>query len=205
MGSSPAETGALAVRYLREFAGALERIVATSATGTEMSAEAALAEAVLAMEAAGLSANKIMFIGNGGSSAVASHAATDFMRTGGFRTQAFTDASMLTCFANDYGYERVYAEPIERMGKAGDLLAAISSSGRSPNILNGVEAARAGGLKVVTFSGFDKSNPLRSAGEINFYVPSHNYPIVEGTHMALIDSILQASVGRRGRSGQGHE
>ena len=83
-----------------------------------------------------------MFIGNGGSAGIASHLAIDFSKNGGLRALAFNDPSALTCLGNDLGYENVFAKQIELHGRAGDLLIAISSSGRSPNILNAVEAAR---------------------------------------------------------------
>src|SRR5579863_5845981 len=82
--------------------------------------------------------NKLMVIGNGGSAAIASHLATDYTKNGGIRTQAFNDGAMLTCLGNDLGYENVFAKQIEMFAQKSDLLVAISSSGRSPNILNGV-------------------------------------------------------------------
>ena len=88
-----------------------------------------------------------MFVGNGGSAGIASHLAIDFSKNGGMRAMAFNDPSALTCLGNDLGYENVFAKQIEFHGRAGDLLIAISSSGRSPNILNAVKAARAAQLQ----------------------------------------------------------
>ena len=125
--------------------------------------------------------------------------AIDYWKNGGIRATAFNDAALLTCLSNDYGYEQVFAKPIEMMSQAGDLLIAISSSGRSLNILNGVAAARKNGCGVVTFSGFAADNPLRSLGNINFYVPSESYGYVEITHLSICHSILDLSVGLKGR------
>lgn len=139
--------------------------------------------------------NKIMFIGNGGSAGITGHMAVDFSKNGKMRATAFNDGSMLTALGNDYGYEFVFAKQIEWQGRAGDVLIAISSSGKSPNILKGVEAARAHGCDVVTFSGFGEDNPLRQSGDVNFYVRSREYGFVEVAHQAIIHAILDLDMG----------
>jgi D-sedoheptulose 7-phosphate isomerase len=139
--------------------------------------------------------NKIMFIGNGGSAGICSHLAIDFSKNGGLRSMAFNDPSVLTCLGNDLGYENVFAKQIEFHGRSGDLLVAISSSGRSPNILRAVKAVRAANCKVVTFSGFTTDNDLRSAGDINFFVQSKEYGFVEVAHLALCHAVLDIDMG----------
>ena len=129
---------------------------------------------------------KILLIGNGGSAAICSHLAVDFTKSAGIRAVNFSDSSLLTCFANDYGYELAYAEMIHAYGDPGDLLFAISSSGRSTNILNAVEKASSQGIRTITLSGFDESNPLRSSGFINFYLESYDYNIVENGHEQIL-------------------
>ena len=84
-----------------------------------------------------------MFIGNGGSAGIASHIAIDFSKNGGTALAGVQRPPALTCLGNDFGYEHVFAKQIEIHAPAGDLLIAISSSGRSPNILAAVAAARA--------------------------------------------------------------
>ena len=86
--------------------------------------------------------DKIFFIGNGGSAAIANHMAADWMKNGGFRALSFSDSSLLTCVSNDIGYGSSFSVPIGRYGGPADLLFAISSSGASINILNGVLAAK---------------------------------------------------------------
>ncbi|MBF0560645.1 MAG: SIS domain-containing protein [Alphaproteobacteria bacterium] len=142
--------------------------------------------------------NKIMFIGNGGSAGICSHMATDFSKNGGMRSLAFNDGALLTCLGNDYGFEHVFAKQIEYHARAGDLLVAISSSGRSADILNGVAAARKVGCAVVTFSGFSSGNPLRSLGDMNFFVASDQYGFVEVAHQALIHAWLDIALGWSG-------
>lgn len=128
---------------------------------------------------------KVIFIGNGGSAAIASHQAVDFWKNGGIRAIAFNDSSLLTCIGNDYGYEHVFAKPIEMFAETPDVLMAISSSGKSQNILRGVEMAKSKGCSVITLSGFRPDNALRQKGHINFYVPSQSYGFVEISHLAI--------------------
>jgi len=143
--------------------------------------------------------NKIMFVGNGGSAGICSHLAVDFSKNGGLRAMAFNDASALTCLGNDLGYENVFAKQIEFHGRSGDLLVAISSSGRSPNILNAVKAGRAANCKVVTFSGFSEDNELRCLGDANFFVQSKEYGFVEVAHLALCHAVLDIDMGWSGK------
>lgn len=141
---------------------------------------------------------KVVFIGNGGSAGIASHLAIDFSKNGGMRSIAFSDASALTCLGNDYGYEHVFAKQLEFHARPGDLVVTISSSGRSPNIINAVAAARDGGCNVVTFSGFTDDNPLRSSGDVNFFVRSRQYGFVEVAHLSLCHAILDLDMGWQG-------
>ncbi len=133
---------------------------------------------------------KAIFIGNGGSAAIASHMAVDYSKNKGIRAWAPMDAAMLTCLANDYGYDQVYAKQIEYHGRKHDVAAIISSSGRSLNIIAAAEAARTRRLTaIVTFSGMNPNNTLRRRGNLNFYVPSTDYGLVEISHLALLHSV----------------
>lgn len=136
--------------------------------------------------------NKLIFVGNGGSAAIASHMATDYSKNGNIRSLALNDSSMLTCLGNDLGYDKVFSTQIELHAGSGDLLFAISSSGRSANILNAVNAARTAKCMVVTLSGFTTDNPLRSLGDINFYINSDRYGFVEIGHLTICHAILDA-------------
>lgn len=138
---------------------------------------------------------KIIIAGNGGSAAMASHVAVDLTKAAGIRAITFNEADLLTCFANDYGYERWVAKALEFYGDEGDLAILISSSGSSPNMINGANQARIMDMPVVTLSGFSADNPLRELGDINLWVESSAYNIVEMTHhiwlVAVIDYIIQ--------------
>jgi D-sedoheptulose 7-phosphate isomerase len=131
-----------------------------------------------------------MFIGNGGSAGIASHMAIDFSKNGRMPAMAFNDGAALTCLANDFGYEEVFARQMHFHARRGDLLVAISSSGRSQSILRAVDAAREIGCSVITMSGFEPTNPLRAMGEVNFYVARSEYGIVEVAHTALIHAVV---------------
>jgi D-sedoheptulose 7-phosphate isomerase len=137
-----------------------------------------------------------VFAGNGASASMASHMAADSLKNGRMRAIAFTDGSLLTCLGNDLSFSEVFAEPIRRFGGAGDVFFAISSSGRSPNIVEAADAALALDMHVLTLTGFDAENPLRQRGELNFYVPSHEYGDVESVHAAIAHRILDTVFGR---------
>jgi D-sedoheptulose 7-phosphate isomerase len=128
----------------------------------------------------------IYLIGNGASASMASHFAADLAKNGHLHTEVFSDLSLITAISNDISYEQVFAEPLRRRGRKGDMLVAISSSGRSPNILAAVEVARDLGMTVVTLSGMKADNPLRSLGALNAYVAASNYGMAEKCHAAIL-------------------
>ena len=138
--------------------------------------------------------HKLIIAGNGGSAAMASHVSVDFTKAAGIRAINFNEADLLTCFANDYGYERVFEKAVEFYGDEGDLLILISSSGSSENVVNAAQRAKKLGMEIITFSGFKSDNPLRKLGDINFWVDSKAYNIVEMTHhiwlLAIVDYII---------------
>lgn len=151
-------------------------------------------DAIVAAHGAG---NTLRFVGNGGSAGIASHMAVDFAKRGGIRSNALNDPAMLTCLANDLGYDQVFAKQLELHTRAGDILVAISSSGQSPNILSAGRVACDTDTKLFTYSGFSADNPLRQLGDINFYVASLEYGFVELTHMALLSALIDIQIGWR--------
>ena len=133
---------------------------------------------------------RIFFIGNGGSSSICSHMMEDYMKIGGKQTLSFTDAALITCFANDYGWENAMSKWIEFNFMPEDLLVAISSSGESKNIINAVNVAKEKGGKVITLTGFRRENCLGNLGDENIITPIRNYGIVESIHSILLHIIL---------------
>lgn len=134
--------------------------------------------------------HKLFFIGNGGSAGISMHMNTDFLKNGRLSTHSMHDPATLTCLANDYGYDEVFSRQIRMAGGAGDLLVAISSSGRSENILRAARLMKELGGTVLTFTGFAPDNPLRQLGDFNFYVPSSEYGIVESIHQLVLQQAV---------------
>jgi D-sedoheptulose 7-phosphate isomerase len=183
--------------YYDHLAQCLKRVEVTAQDGTSLSQGEALTTVIGWARAAHAAGRKLMFIGNGGSAGICSHMATDYSKAGNLRALAFNDGAMLTCLGNDLGYEQVFARQIEMHGADGDMLMAISSGGRSENILEGVAAARRRGCRVVTLSGFDADNPLRRLGDINFHLASDQYGTVEIGHLAICHAILDFACGQK--------
>ncbi len=177
--------------YFKEFSDLLERVEITDANTKQMlTKENALEKLVEEILSIKKNNKKIMIIGNGGSAAIAAHQALDYVRSCNIRAMSFDNPSLLTCMSNDFGYERIYEKLIESYADEDDALIAISSSGKSPNIINGVNKATEKKCKVITFSGFKKNNPLRKLGIYNFYVPSFSYGHVEMMHSLLLHSVV---------------
>ena len=144
------------------------------------------------------SGNKTLIFGNGGSAAMASHFSVDLTKNAGLRCVNFNEADLITCFANDYGFEHWVEKAVDFYGDEGDLLILISSSGSSENMLNGVKAAHNGKFNaVVTFTGFAENNPLGKLGNINLWVNSKAYNFIENIHQVWLLSIVDLIIGSR--------
>ena len=133
---------------------------------------------------------RIFFIGNGGSNSICSHLMEDFAKVLKYESFSFTDASLITCFSNDYGYDQAMVEWLKVYYKKDDILVAISSSGNSPNINNAVDYVNSVNKNVITLSGFKNDNKLVTKGKINFYLDSTSYGIVECYHQTILHTIL---------------
>lgn len=132
----------------------------------------------------------IAFIGNGGSAAIAIHMTSDFLKNGKMKTISFYNPATLTCLGNDFSYEDVFSKQVENIMRDGDMLIAISSSGRSANIVKAIEAAHEKNVDVLSFTGFDQDNTSRIKADISLYVPSHEYGIVESIHNLILQEIV---------------
>jgi D-sedoheptulose 7-phosphate isomerase len=139
---------------------------------------------------------KLIIAGNGGSAALASHVSVDFTKQGGVQAINFNEADLITCFVNDYGAENWIAKAIEFYSKKEDLAILVSSSGRSKNLVNAAKVSKQLGLKVVTLTGFDPDNPLRQIGDLNFWVDSVAYNIVENTHLIWLLLVCDMIIGK---------
>jgi len=141
---------------------------------------------------------KCLIFGNGGSAAMASHVSVDLTKNAKIRCVNFNEADLITCFSNDYGYDRWVEKAVEFYADEGDLVIFISSSGSSKNMINGVDAAKKSKLKsVITFTGFESDNPLRNSGDINLWVDSKAYNYVENTHQIWLLGIVDLIIGNK--------
>ena len=142
--------------------------------------------------------NKIMIFGNGGSAAIASHVSVDLTKNANIKCNNYNEADLITCFANDYGYERWIEKTIDFYANNHDVLILISSSGKSQNMINACKAARNKKMsKIITFTGHDKNNPLSKLGDINFWIDSKAYNFVENTHQVWLLTIVDLIIGKR--------
>lgn len=164
----------------------LRRLSVTGENGCECAPDDAFAALFQRTVRLRQESRTIYCVGNGASASIASHFAADMAKNGALHTEVFTDLALLSAISNDMGFEFVYAEPLRRRAKAGDLLVAISSSGSSPNILKCVDCARTLGIDVVTLSAMRADNPLRRSGFLNFYVPAGEYGDAESLHAMLL-------------------
>ena len=156
---------------------------------------------ILAVKEALVSASKkgckAIIVGNGGSSAIASHFAVDLTKNAKIRCINFNESTLITCFSNDYGYEKWVQKAVQFYGNSGDVFIGISSSGSSENILNGCIAATEKSFsKVITFSGFGPKNPLRKLGDINLWVDSKAYNLIENIHQFWLLAIVDLIIGK---------
>jgi D-sedoheptulose 7-phosphate isomerase len=141
---------------------------------------------------------KIIFIGNGGSAAIASHISVDLSKNAKIRSINFNEADLITCLSNDYGHENWMKAALNIYCDKGDLVVLISSSGRSLNILNAGKWCKKNKIKFITFSGNDSDNPLKKINSegINFWVDSKAYNHIEVMHLLLLMSITDCIIGK---------
>ena len=134
--------------------------------------------------------SKVFIFGNGGSAAIASHVTVDLTKNIKIKAMNFNEASLITCFSNDYGYEKWIEKSIEFYANKGDIVILISSSGKSKNMLNACKAAKRKKIsKIITLTGNKKNNPLSKLGDINMWVDSNIYNHIENTHQVWLLSV----------------
>ncbi len=185
----------LIAAHLKQSLIALER---ANSDASMLAAARAIAAAIIAALRAG---NKLLIVGNGGSAADAQHIAAEIVgrykqdRPGYAAIALTTDTSALTAIANDYGFEQIFARQVEGLGVRGDVLLALSTSGRSPNILSALNKARELGLVTIGFTG-GKGEAMRSACDHLLVAPTDDTPVAQQIHLAvghgICDEIEQA-------------
>jgi D-sedoheptulose 7-phosphate isomerase len=168
--------------YLRASREALDTAIADPAFVDTI---AAITDAVVAALAAG---NKVLFAGNGGSAGDAQHLAGELVsrfyydRPAAAGIALTVDTSVLTAIGNDYGFEHVFERQVQGLGRPGDVLIAISTSGHSPNILKALSAARAGGLVAVGFTG-RSGGAMLPLCDLCLRAPADSTPLIQQLHI----------------------
>ena len=159
--------------------------------------ERALTNSAPVMDAARLivttlrAGGKLLLFGNGGSASDAQHVAAEFVGRFLRDRRAFaaialtTDTSVLTAVGNDSTYEDVFARQVEALGLSGDVAMGITTSGRSPNVLRGLQAARARGLRTIALTGRD-GGPIGQHADVHVNVPSDATPRVQEVQRTLL-------------------
>ena len=141
--------------------------------------------------------SKVMIFGNGGSAAIASHFSVDLTKTANIRSTNYNEADLITCFSNDYGYERWVEKAIDFYSDENDVLILISSSGESKNMINACKFAKKKKFsKIITFTGHKEGNSLSKNGDINFWINSNIYNVVENAHQVWLLSIIDLVINK---------
>ena len=139
---------------------------------------------------------KVILLGNGGSASIASHVSVDLTKNANTRSINFNEADLLTCFSNDYGYEKVFSKCLEFYANKGDVVGIISSSGKSKNLIEAAKICKSKKILLFTLTGFLKSNPLKKMGDANLWVDSKSYNIIENIHQIWLLSIVDKIIGK---------
>jgi D-sedoheptulose 7-phosphate isomerase len=139
------------------------------------------------------SGGKLLIAGNGGSAADAQHVAAEFLSRFGFDRNPLpaialtTDTSVLTAIGNDYGFEHIFERQVRGLGRKGDMLIAISTSGRSPNVIAGLQAARNIGMTTIGFCG--SAGEMRALCDLLLAVPSDETALIQQIHISAFHAI----------------
>tara|TARA_B100001093_G_scaffold512331_1_gene581991 strand:+ start:2339 stop:2929 length:591 start_codon:yes stop_codon:yes gene_type:complete len=140
---------------------------------------------------------KIMIFGNGGSAAIASHVTVDLTKNARIRSVNFNESDLITCFSNDYGYDRWVEKAIDFYADKKDILVLISSSGKSKNMINACKAAKRRKIKVISLTGQSKNNPLLKISDVSLWINSKAYNYIENTHQLWLLTICDLIIGKR--------
>ena len=138
---------------------------------------------------------KLIFIGNGASASLASHASTDFTKQAKIRAVSFNDHNLITALSNDYGYEFWVQKAIDFYADPNDRIILISVSGKSQNLVKGLFYAKSKGISTASLTGCAKENPIKQNSDVSLWVNSKAYNIVESVHTIWITLIIDLFIG----------
>lgn len=179
--------------YSQELSCLLTQIEVTTISGEIISLDDGMKQVIEIILNKKKDSKKIIIVGNGGSAAIASHMQNDLCKAVAVRSLVFNETPLLSALSNDLSYAVAFEMLVNLWAEAGDVLIAISSSGRSENIIRAADAALNKNCSVITLSGFKHNNPLRRRGKVNFYIPNEDYGFVELGHSILTHYISDAA------------
>jgi|SaaInlStandDraft_5_1057022.scaffolds.fasta_scaffold104271_2 D-sedoheptulose 7-phosphate isomerase len=171
------------IEEVGQFQTLIKKIEFTIRDGSSLECEKGIQKNLEMLEKLRDGGGNLFLVGNGGSAGVVSHILTDFINVNKLNARTLHESTLISCMSNDYGYENSFSEPLSTLAKEKDLLIAISSSGRSANIRNAVISIKEAGGYAITLSGFGQNNPLRSMGDLNVWLDSNSYGLVEIGHL----------------------
>ena len=171
------------IEEVGQFQTLIKKIEFTIRDGSSLECEKGIQKNLEMLEKLRDGGGNLFLVGNGGSAGVVSHILTDFINVNKLNARTLHESTLISCMSNDYGYENSFSEPLSTLAREKDLLIAVSSSGRSANIRNAVKSMKEAGGYAITLSGFSKDNPLRSMGDLNVWLDSNSYGLVEIGHL----------------------
>lgn len=139
---------------------------------------------------------KVIIVGNGGSSSIASHVSVDLIKVVGIKSVNFNEHNLITCLTNDYGQERWVQKALEMYLEKKDLVILISSSGKSPNMINAAKFVKKHKNYLITCTGFSNNNPLSKYGDVSMWINSKSYNVVENMHQVLLLMAADLALGK---------
>jgi D-sedoheptulose 7-phosphate isomerase len=139
---------------------------------------------------------RVILIGNGGSAAIASHVSVDLNKVVGIKSINFNEYDLITCLSNDYGYENWVSKALEYHIENNDLIIIISSSGNSQNLVNAAKFVRRKKNKLVTLTGFSKTNKLNKYSSLSLWIDSKSYNIIENAHQLWLTLVCDMIIGK---------
>jgi D-sedoheptulose 7-phosphate isomerase len=181
-----------------QFRSIVEKIEFTDHDGNSLDYEEGIQKNLGMLENLRDRGGNLFLVGNGGSAGVVSHILTDYINVNKLNARTLHESSLLSCMSNDYGYESSFSEPLSTLAREKDLLVSVSSSGRSPNIHNTVKSVKKAGGEAITLSGFEEDNKLRSMGDLNIWLESTSYALVEIGHLFYLH-YLSGRLGSKGK------
>ena len=133
----------------------------------------------------------VHIFGNGGSASIVSHFSMDLTNNSNIRCLNYNDPTLITCYSNDFKFENWISRAVHKYGQQDDILILVSSSGESKNMKNAIKAARVKKFnRIISFTGFRKDNFLNKNSDINFWINSKNYNLIENSHQFYLLMIV---------------